>query len=123
MTLITDKPEGLKSSNDLDDIDLDDDTVSPAYLKFGISNCAIEDPPAVGDTRTYLVRVRCTGEHGPIERKDGEMRFERSLSIQLCWEQGKPQPPDPEEPQPGLFDDGDEPQTVGEVMDGMTDDE
>lgn len=118
MTLISDKPQGLASSNALDAIELDDDTPHPAYLKFGISPCALNDPPAIGDTRTYLVRVRCTGEHGPIERKDGEMRYERSLAIQLVWEEGKPKPAEPEE-QPNLFD-GAEPQTVGEVLDEMS---
>lgn len=108
MTLITEKPEGLKSSNDLDNIDLVDDGTPPAYLNFGSSPCAIEDPPAVGEVRTYIVRARCTGEHGPIERKDGEMRYTRTLSAQLVWEQGKPKPPDPSEDQPGLYDEPDD---------------
>jgi hypothetical protein len=122
--LITDKPQDIPSGNALDDIDVPDDTVQPAYLNFGQSPCAIEDPPAVGEVRTYIVRARCTAEHGPIERKDGEMRYTRTMSPQLVWEQGKPQPPDPDEAQPGLFDDGDDeadgdPQPVGEVIEEM----
>jgi hypothetical protein len=114
-------------ANVVDAIEVPSDEIPPAYLNFGQSPCAIEDPPAVGEVRTFIVRARCTAEHGPIERKDGEMRYTRTLSPQLVWEQGKPKPPDPEEDQPGLFDhngdddaDGDGVQSVGEVIDDMT---
>lgn len=106
MALVTDKPADVASSNDLDGIEVPADGTPPAFLKFGTTNCAIENPPAYGETRTYKVMVHCSAEHGPIERADGEERHERSLKIRLCWEDGKPKPPDPDEDQPGLFDEG-----------------
>ncbi|UXA06557.1 hypothetical protein KXD96_28240 (plasmid) [Mycobacterium sp. SMC-2] len=72
--------------------------------------------PAVGEVRTYIVRARCTAEHGPIERKDGEMRYTRTLTIQACWEAGK-QPPSTDDDQPGLFDE------AGDVNPDAVDDE
>jgi len=108
MSLITDKPENLPSGNDLDSIPDDLLETPPAYLSFGGSPAALDDPPCVGEVRTYIVKARCTGEHGPIERKDGEMRYTRTLSIIAAWESGK-RPPPVDEPQPGLFDAAGEP--------------
>jgi hypothetical protein len=121
MTLITDRtaPADVPSTNALDAIDVADHGTPPAYLNFGQSPCAIENPPAVGEVRTYIVRARCTAEHGPIERKDGEMRYTRTMAAQLVWEQGTPQPPDPDEEQPALFDEGGEPEAVGDILDGV----
>jgi len=93
MSLITDKPENLSSGNDLDSIPDDLLETSPAYLSFGGSPAALDDPPCVGDVRTYIMKARCTAEHGPIERKDGEMRYTRTLSIIAAWESGKRPPP------------------------------
>lgn len=103
MSLITEKPEGLASSNALDNIPDDLLDTPAAYLAFGSTPCAMDEPPAVGEVRTYIVRARCTAEHGPIERKDGEMRYTRTLTIQAAWESGK-QPPNTDDQQPGLFD-------------------
>lgn len=113
MTLITDRtaPADVPSTNALADLPAATETETPsAYLTFGSSPGALEDPPEIGEIRTYLVKARCTEEHGPIERKDGEMRYKRTLVILSCWEQGKPKPPDPDEDQPALFgEDGEVP--------------
>ncbi|CQD03659.1 hypothetical protein BN000_00614 [Mycobacterium europaeum] len=116
MSLITEKPEGLASSNALDNIPDDLLDTPAAYLAFGSTPCAMEEPPAVGEVRTYIVRPRCTAEHGPIERKDGEMRYTRTLTIQAAWESGK-QPPNTDDQQPGLFDE------AGDVNPDALDDE
>lgn len=100
-----------RSSNDLDHIEIPADLLAtpPAYYRFGSTPCAIEDPLAAEDTAVYCVRVRCTGEHGPLIRKDGERRYERSLAIQAIWRPGEPEPPSADEEQPALYDDEDEP--------------
>ena len=103
MALITDPPVDLPTTNALDDIPDDLLDTPAAYLAFGSTPCAMDEHPAVGEARTYIVRARCTAEHGPIERKDGEMRYTRTLTIQAAWESGK-QPPNTDENQPGLFD-------------------
>lgn len=108
MALITEQPQDLPTTNALDDIPDDLLDTPAAYLTFGSTPCAMEEPPAVGDVRTFIVRARCTAEHGPIERKDGEMRYTRTLQIQAAWEAGK-QPPNTDEDQPGLFDEAGEP--------------
>jgi hypothetical protein len=92
MPIITDKPVDIPSGNDLDGIQTGDEPTPAAYLRFGSSPCALDNPPEVGEVRTYIVRARCTEEHGPIERKDGEMRFARTLTIQACWQQGQKEP-------------------------------
>ncbi len=103
MALITDPPVDLPTTNALDNIPDDLLDIPAAYLAFGSTPCAMEEPPAVGEVRTYIVRARCTAEHGPIERKDGEMRYTRTLTIQAAYESGK-QPPNTDDQQPGLFD-------------------
>lgn len=91
MALITDKeaPDDVPTTNALDNIDTGEEEIPPAYVSFGQSPAALDEPPEVGDVRTYVVRARCTGEHGPIERKDGEMRYTRTMQIQWCHEQVK----------------------------------
>jgi len=109
MALVTDKPDGMPSGNDLDRVEIVDHTgIPPAYLRFGTSPAALDDPPAIGDVRTYIVLARCTEEHGPIERRDGELRYMRTLVVQACWESGKPPPPATDEAQPALFDSSDD---------------
>lgn len=123
MALVTEKPQDLPTGNALDDIPDDLLEIPAAYLAFGSTPCAMEEPPAVGEVRTYIVRARCTAEHGPIERKDGEMRYTRTLTIQAAWESGK-QPPNTDDQQPGLFDEAGEPNPDAlDDEDGQDDDE
>ncbi|MGV0627181.1 hypothetical protein [Mycolicibacter minnesotensis] len=105
MSLVTDKPDGLHSGNDLDYvIDPDDNDAEPAYLSFGSTPAAMSNPPEVGEKRTYIVRVECTGQSESV-RTDGEHRYGRKLSILWAVEKGKAEPPDPDADQPSLFDD------------------
>lgn len=113
--LVTDKPQDLPTTNALDDIPDDLLDIPAAYLSFGTSPCALDDPPEIDEVRTYIVRVRCTGKTEK-ERTDGEMRHGRQLAIQACWESGK-QPPNTDENQPGLFDE------AGDVNPDALDDE
>jgi hypothetical protein len=133
--LITDKPEDLPSTNQLDEIDDDllGGTVPPAYLSFGMTPCAIENPPADGDLVYFMVRARCTGEHGPVTRSDGEKRYKRDLKIQAIWLPGDPEPEEPKtqaeldaeaeaeaaKDQPPLFGDDGEPETMGDIADEL----
>lgn len=105
MAEVKTKPAGMPSGNDLDGIEVPLDN-PPAYLNLGKTNCAIENPPRQGEVRTYKVMVYCKEEHGPLERGDGEMRYERTMKVRLCWLDGAPKPPDPDDDQPGLFDEG-----------------
>lgn len=107
MALITDKPQGLPSGNALDDIPDDILSAPAAYLSFGSSPNAMDEPPELGDIKTYIVRAKCVGQ-SCSERQDGELRYGRRLSIVGCWEAGK-QPPSTDEDQPGLFDEAGDP--------------
>ncbi|MDQ2628392.1 MAG: hypothetical protein M3Y90_15540 [Actinomycetota bacterium] len=108
MAIVTEKPKDLPSSNDLDNVvDPDENDAEPAYLSFGSTPTAMRNPPEVGETRTYVVRVECTGQSESV-RTDGEHRYGRKLSVLWAVEKGKAEPPDPGADQPGLFDEDDE---------------
>jgi len=109
MALITDKPKDIQSSNDLDNIvDPDANDAEPAYLSFGSSPTAMGNPPEVGEKRTYIVRVECTGQSESV-RTDGEHRYGRKLSVLWAVAKGESEPPDPDAEQPALFDEDGEP--------------
>lgn len=121
MALVSDQPKDIPTTNALDDIPDDLLSTPPAYLSFGTTPCALEDPPAIDAVETYVVRVRCVGE-SRSERTDGELRHGRKLQIQWCVKQGQPEPPDPKDEQPPLFDENgdagewdDEPEPPSEV--------
>lgn len=103
--LVKDQPEDLPSTNALDAIpdDLLGGPPPPAYLSFGTTPHAIENPPNAedDDTRVFMIRARCTGEHGPLKRKDGEIRYKRDMAIQAIWLPGEPEP-EPEKTQAEL---------------------
>lgn len=101
MALVTNKPNDIPSSNDLDSIDLGD--IPAAYLSFGSTPGAMEEPPEVGEKRTYVVRVECTGQSESV-RSDGEHRYGRKLTILWAVKPGAAEPPDPDAEQPALFD-------------------
>lgn len=108
--LITDReaPPDVPTTNALDDIvDPDVNDAEPAYLSFGGTPAAMSNPPEVGEKRTYIVRVECTGQSESV-RTDGEHRYGRKLSVLWAVEKGKAEPPDPGADQPGLFDEDDE---------------
>lgn len=124
MALVTDKPKDIPSSNDLDNVvDPDANDAEPAYLSFGSTPAALSDPPEVGQVRTYIVRVECTGQSESV-RTDGEHRYGRKLSILWAVLKGKAEPPDPDADQPALFDeDGEVSADAGDSDDEDTDDE
>jgi hypothetical protein len=106
MAEVKDKPADLPSTNALDGIDLFD--TPPAYLSFGSSPHPMEKPPTIGEFKTYIVRVQCTGDSESV-RDDGEHRYGRKLKISYVINPGDPTPPDPDVEQPALFDEDGEP--------------
>lgn len=93
--LVTDKPEDIPTTNALDNVEDPDANleIKPAYLALGTTPpAAVVNPPAVGDIEYFMVRTRCTGEHGPLLRSDGEVRYRRDLQIQAIWKPGDPEP-------------------------------
>lgn len=108
MALNTTPPPDLDSTNVLDQLEDDLLQVAPAYYSLGTTPAPMESPPEIGETRTVLARVKCTGV-GETVRTDGERRHVRKFEIQACWEKGQPEPPDSDAPQPGLFDSDGEP--------------
>lgn len=124
--LITDReaPPDVPTTNNLVNIvDPDDNAAEPAYLSFGSTPVAMDNPPEVGEKRTYIVRVKCTGQSESV-RTDGEHRYGRKLSILWAVEKGKAEPPDPDADQPSLFEDADEPDAEDDQDDDeLTDEE
>lgn len=98
MAEITDTkaPPWVPTTNALDAIpdDILGGPPPPAYLSFGMTPCPIENPPNADDDdiRVFMVRARCTGEHGPLKRNDGEVRYKRDMQIQAIWLPGEPEP-------------------------------
>jgi hypothetical protein len=97
MTLITDKPEDLDSTNELDHVDdpelNDDGTSIDRYLAFGTTPRPITNPPKRGEVVTYQVKVECVGE-GWKERSDGEIRYSTDLHVLSVARVGDELPPD-----------------------------
>jgi hypothetical protein len=125
MSLITDRtaPADVPTTDALASIPADVFDTPPAFYKLGISPAPIESPMALGDTALLLVRVRCTGEHGPLERKDGETRYERSLAIQWIGKPGEVPPTAEDDEQPALIatDGSIDPETVGQIAEQIVD--
>lgn len=94
MALVTDLPDDIPTTDVLRDLENPDavEEVPPAFLTLGTTPAPIYNPPELDDTLTYMVRVRCTGKHGPLKRADGEVRFKRDLQIQAIWLPGQPEP-------------------------------
>jgi hypothetical protein len=110
MTLITDTkaPADVPTTNELDKIPDDLLSIAPAYYSLGSTPYPIEDPPNIGDVRTVIARIRCTGI-GETVRTDGERRHVRKFEITGMREWGKAGQPDADEAQPPLFGDDLEP--------------
>ena len=73
-----------------------------AYLSFGATPYALDDPPAVGESQTFTVKVECTGESRSV-KADGELRYGRRLRIVYAVPYGGELPPDPDAEQQPLF--------------------
>lgn len=96
----------------------------PAEIRLGANVLMMmETPPANGDTVTVVARLRIWRTGTDQQGEDAEERHFRQGKIVAAWVQGQPEPPDPDEPQPGLFDDDgeptDEPEKLGDVMDNV----
>lgn len=105
MALVKNKPDNVKSSNDLDKVEINPDTglSVDAYLSFGGTPKAIPNPPKEDDVVTYLVKAECVGETHR-RRTDGERRHTRHLNIISVWRPGESEPPTDDD-QGELFDD------------------
>lgn len=108
MGIDTTKAHDHPSTNALDHLPDDLLDSPPAYYSFGQTPAPMEDPLNIDDWDIFMIRARCVGS-SQSERSDGEMRHGRKMQIQWCVKKGQPEPPDPEEEQPGLFDEGGEP--------------
>lgn len=102
MALITDQPEDLKSSNDLDDVE-DPDTPAAGeraeiYLS-GAHVCTLENAPTGAGARvTLMVEVEVTEEgHRYKENGDVEVPIRRCKRIGDMWRPGEARPPTREE--------------------------
>lgn len=102
--LVTDQPENLPSSNDLDKLDLPTQgaLIEAAWVRFnGTSAVALEDPPEPGEGRVYIVKATCVKTETAL-RKDNEERHTVTMEIDSCYEHGKV--PIVDENQGALFD-------------------
>lgn len=74
--------------------------IESAYLKFRAPVEMLDNPPAKGDTCTFVIEATCY-EIKSTDMKDGEERNVISLQVDRIWEEG--QKPPGEKNQPGLF--------------------
>jgi hypothetical protein len=107
MALVTDQPEGLPTTNALDSLpitgakSLQIPAIDASWVKFtGTSGDLIDNPPAIDESRTYVVKATCTG-HDFRKRADGENRVVAIMEIDSCDERGKV--PIVDEKQPSLY--------------------
>ena len=100
MTLITDKPEDLKSTNALDEIE-DPDAPRPAgeraeiYLS-GAHVCTLDNAPTNRQTITLMVEVEVT-EESVRANGDADVPIRRCRRIGDMWIPGTQRPPTKEE--------------------------
>lgn len=108
MTLITDKPEGLPSGNDLDDIP--DDILGltpPAAIRLGNRNLLVMDkPPVKGEFIKLEITLQHKGAGFDVVGEDEmshycKMRF---VAAKVVAEPYTPAPESEPEPDPSLFD-------------------
>lgn len=87
--LVTDKPEGVPSTNALDKQPIQGALIEAAFVKFaGTSASALDDPPELDEARTYIVKATCTAVHHEL-RRDNEERITITMAIDSLYEQGK----------------------------------
>lgn len=97
MTIITEKPEGLKSSNDLDYI-VDPDEQTPertlrAEIQMsGKTMTVVENPPDCGDTITLMVELKVTAEGREKRKSSDEYAYYRKTRLVACWLPGGAKP-------------------------------
>lgn len=102
MAEVTEMPTGLPSTNALDNLPIQQPLIDGAYVRFaGTSAGVLEDPPALDEERTYIVKARCKQFNRSI-RADAEERVTTVMQIESLYEQGKT--PTATQDQPGLYD-------------------
>ena len=122
--LVTKMPADTPTTDALASIPADLLGPIPAEIRLGANVLMMmEDPPANGDTVTVVARLRIWRTGTDQQGEEAEERHFRQGKIIAAWVQGQPEPPDPDEPQPGLFDDDgeptDEPERLGDIVAGV----
>ena len=106
MTLITQKPNGIASTNALDDIPADLLGPVPAEIRLGSTTLLVmEKPPEVGDVITVSMRLKVKREAKDLGGEEGgELVHFRGCKIVAAWLKGEPEPPNADEDQGALID-------------------
>lgn len=95
MTLITNKPVGLASGNDLDSIpdDLLGGPPPPAEIRLaGKTLTVLENPPAGGEDVVLLVRLKVRAAGVDFNDDGNEEVPYRSMKLVSCWKPGDKEP-------------------------------
>lgn len=87
MAKITDKPDGLPTGNTIDATLLGDE-IDSAYLSLRCTNIKVDEPPALGESVTYVIYGKVIGT-GVEEHKDGELRLKRTIQVTGAHKPGK----------------------------------
>lgn len=111
--LVTDQPENITTTtkNGLDNLPLPPShggthplqipAIESTFVKFtGTSGELLDNPPEQDESRTYIVKAKCTG-YDIRTRADGERRVVAVMDIESCYERGRV--PIVDENQPSLF--------------------
>ncbi|RFZ15055.1 hypothetical protein VIMS_02485 [Mycobacterium marinum] len=105
MTIISDKPEGLPSSNALDDIP--DDILGPAPATIRMSGkdmLVMDKPPEIGECVKMEITMRCKDD-GRTLLADGGIAHYRVMSFVTAKVTAEPYMPAPESDPPPDDDD------------------
>ena len=101
MALVTDQPEGLPTTNALDQLPIQQALIEASFVKFtGTSGEPLDGVPGVDEERTYIVKAVCKG-YDVRKRADHENRVVAVMEITSCHERGKV--PIVDESQPSLY--------------------
>lgn len=125
MALNTTMPQGIPTTDALASIPADLLGPIPAEIRLGANVLMMMDkPPEVKDVITVVMRLRVKDKgEGEAGDANEELVHYRRCKIVAAWLQGQPEPPNPEDEQPALFDDDgeptDEPEALGDVMDNV----
>lgn len=93
MGIVTEKPEGLDSGDDVTPTTLAEE-LDIAYISLSATNVKIETPPDLGDSITLVIHGKCT-EAGEKEAKDGEIRPKRVITVTSAHHPGRRPVADP----------------------------
>lgn len=95
----------------------DQPLIESARLQFsGLSDESFDDPPAIGDTRTYTVLARCTAHNERAMANEGTRRSV-TMKVERVLAGVDPHIADEPEPEPSLFDQHDDEPGLGEPVD------